>query len=51
MAPMGNPNYKHVGAEVAEGDGLVYYVLHAAYPSDGKHTNPIKPQDLARPPQ
>jgi len=37
MAPMVNPNYKHVGAGVAEGDGLIYYILHAAYTSDGKY--------------
>jgi LysM repeat protein len=38
MIPMANPNYKHVGAGVAEtGDGYVYYVLHAAYTSDGKY--------------
>jgi LysM repeat protein len=37
MIPMVNPNYKHVGAGVAETDGYVYYILHAAYTSDGKY--------------
>ena len=32
--PMVDPNYKHVGAGVAEVDGSVYYVLHAAYTSN-----------------
>lgn len=32
--PMVDPNYKHVGAGVAEVDGSAYYVLHAAYTSN-----------------
>ena len=33
MIPARNPNYCHIGAGIAESDGVVYYVLHAAYTS------------------
>jgi len=33
MIPALNPNYCHIGAGIAENDGVVYYVLHAAYTS------------------
>ena len=33
MIPAVNPNYCHIGAGVAENDGVVYYILHAAYTS------------------
>ena len=31
MIPMVNPNYCHLGAGIAENDGVVYYVIQAAY--------------------
>lgn len=38
MIPMTDANYKHIGAGVAEVDGYMYYVVHAAYPSGGSYT-------------
>lgn len=31
MIPVINPNYCHIGVGIAGSDGVVYYVLHAAY--------------------
>lgn len=38
MLPMTDGKYKHIGAGVAEVDGYMYYVVHAAYPSGGSYT-------------
>ena len=35
MRPAVNPDYKHIGAGVAEYNGRVYYIVHAAYTSNG----------------
>jgi LysM repeat protein len=34
MRPAVNPNYEHIGAGVAEYNGRVYYIVHAAYTSN-----------------
>ena len=34
MKPVNNPYYRHIGAGVSEYDGVVYYVVHAAYTSN-----------------
>lgn len=34
MIPMNNPNYCHIGAGVAQVDGITYYVVQAAYSSN-----------------
>ncbi|HHY88090.1 MAG TPA: LysM peptidoglycan-binding domain-containing protein [Chloroflexi bacterium] len=36
MIPVVSPNYTHIGAGVAEYNGRVYYVVHAAYTSGGR---------------
>lgn len=37
MIPVVNPNYRHIGAGVAEYNGNVYYIVHAAYTSGGSY--------------
>lgn len=43
MIPAVNPNYRHVGAGIAEYNGSVYYILHAAYTVDGDYVAPTAP--------
>ncbi len=40
MRPMTNPSYQHIGAGVAEVDGVVYYIVQAAYTGSG--VNPTR---------
>ncbi len=40
MIPAVNPNYRHIGAGIAEYDGSVYYILHAAYTVNGDYVAP-----------
>lgn len=44
MIPAVNGYYKHVGAGIAEYDGFTYFILHAAYTSNGTYvTTPVSP--------
>ena len=44
MIPAVNPYYKHVGAGIATYNGSTYYIMHAAYTSNGSYqTTPIAP--------
>lgn len=44
MIPAVNGYYQHIGAGIAEYNGFTYYILHAAYTSNGVYeTTPVSP--------